>query len=108
MLPDLEKMSLPELKDLQRRVQRAIEDFADRERRKARAIVEEKARELGFSIPELFDDAKGGRKGRAKAVGVPKYRHPENAAVTWTGKGRQPGWFRDALAAGKSPEELAI
>jgi DNA-binding protein H-NS len=26
-----------------------------------------------------------------------KYRHPENAELTWSGRGKQPGWLRDAL-----------
>jgi DNA-binding protein H-NS len=26
-----------------------------------------------------------------------KYRHPENAELTWSGRGKQPGWLKDAL-----------
>lgn len=41
-------------------------------------------------------------------VSVPKYRHPENSAVTWKGMGRQPKWIIEAEAAGKSRDELLI
>jgi DNA-binding protein H-NS len=38
----------------------------------------------------------------------PKYRHPENAELTWTGHGRKPGWIAEALEAGKSLDDFAI
>jgi DNA-binding protein H-NS len=42
--------------------------------------------------------------GRSEA----KYRHPENSEITWSGRGRQPGWFKDAIEAGKSPNSMAV
>jgi DNA-binding protein H-NS len=36
------------------------------------------------------------------------YRNPSNSAETWTGRGRQPKWVRDALARGACLEDLAI
>lgn len=53
-------------------------------------------RELARSYRELSE--KGG----------PAYRNPNNSAETWTGKGRQPKWVRDALARGARLEDLAI
>ena len=40
--------------------------------------------------------------------GGPVYRNPSNSAETWTGRGRQPKWVREALARGLRLEELAI
>jgi len=40
--------------------------------------------------------------------GGPAYRNPSNSAETWTGRGRQPKWVRDAIANGKQLEDLAI
>ena len=37
-----------------------------------------------------------------------KYRHPENAALTWSGRGRKPQWFADHINAGKDPSALAV
>jgi DNA-binding protein H-NS len=34
------------------------------------------------------------------------YRNPVNPAETWSGRGDPPGWFRRALATGRSPESL--
>jgi DNA-binding protein H-NS len=36
------------------------------------------------------------------------YRNPCNSAETWTGRGRQPKWVREALARGLRLEDLTI
>lgn len=50
-------------------------------------------------------------RGAAKAAtkkppSPPKYEN--GAGKTWSGHGKRPGWFVDALAAGKTPEDLLI
>jgi len=40
--------------------------------------------------------------------GGPAYRNPSNSAETWTGRGRQPKWVRDAIDRGARLEDLAI
>ncbi len=100
---DLDAMSLEELKALQKQVAKAIEGYKDRERLKALAELEAKAQEMGFSLSDLL-----GIKKTRKGAGVPKYSHPDDAAVTWTGKGRRPAWVNEALAAGKTMADLAI
>ena len=99
-------MSLDELKRLQKDVAKAIGDFEARRRREARAAVEAKANEMGFTLAELADAqlVKKGSKDRQP----PKYRHPENPAITWNGRGRQPAWIKEGLAAGKSLDDFLI
>ncbi|NLW97843.1 MAG: H-NS histone family protein [Xanthomonadaceae bacterium] len=53
----------------------------------------------------------GGRSGARKTAGrkpagVVRFR--DEAGNSWTGHGKRPGWFKDALAAGKTPEDLAV
>lgn len=53
----------------------------------------------------------GGRKPRkaskvAKAPSVAKYS--DGADRTWSGVGKRPNWFKDALATGKTAEDLLI
>jgi DNA-binding protein H-NS len=38
---------------------------------------------------------------------APKYQNPNNAAQTWSGKGKQPKWVEDVLAQGHSLESLS-
>ena len=101
---DLNSLSLDTLKKLQKNVAKAITSFEARQLKEARAVLTAKALELGYSLEELVG---GGAKPKNPAA-VPKYRHTENEALTWSGRGRKPAWFKEALAAGKSPEEMAI
>lgn len=68
----------------------------------ARRQVIQYAKSLGYSIEELFG---GGGKGERAPV---KYQNPANPSQTWSGRGKRPGWFKDALAAGKSKEDMAV
>ncbi|HEV6964967.1 H-NS histone family protein [Roseateles sp.] len=69
---------------------------------------------------ELFGPAsrgRGKRKGakaaprkttarKARPAGVAKYG--DGTGRTWTGVGKRPNWFKDALAAGKTEADLLI
>lgn len=102
---NLNAMSLKELKDLQAQIGRAIGSFEDRRKKEARARLEEAARELGYSFAELADAAPARVKG---SVSSAKYANPADRSQTWTGRGRKPRWFSDALAAGRNPADLAV
>jgi len=101
---DLEALSLAELRKLDKYVARSISTFENRQKADARAKVEAFSKEMGYSLAELVGhDAKPKRTPAA-----PKYQHPENKALTWSGRGRRPLWFVEALEAGKTAEDLAI
>jgi DNA-binding protein H-NS len=104
MSVDLNSMSLKELKDLHGQVAKAIANFEDRKKKAALAELEEKAREMGFSLAELTGTA----APRKRAPATAKYANPANAADTWSGRGRKPRWFAEALAAGRKPEDMAL
>ena len=101
---DVNSLSLRELKDLQAQVNRAIASYEDRRKKEALIDLEEKARQMGFSLAELT----GGVVTRKRAPAQAKYANPDDVTETWSGRGRKPRWFDAALAAGKSPEDLAI
>lgn len=102
----LDKMSREELRQLQKDVAAALKSFDDRQKKEAQTKLESMAKEMGYSLADFA----GGKKTRAGsgAGGVPKYVHPENPGKTWSGRGRQPQWFKDALASGKTEDDLAI
>lgn len=101
---NLDTLSLKELKDLQSQVNKAISGYEDRRKRKALSELEEKARAMGFSLAELT----GATSSRKRTPLTAKYANPANSADTWSGRGRQPRWFSEALAKGTEPEDLAI
>ncbi|OSP55365.1 H-NS family nucleoid-associated regulatory protein [Pseudoruegeria sp. SK021] len=100
---DLSKLSLEELKILQSNVKKAIDSFEDRRRKEAIAVVEAKAREMGFSVSDLYGTSK-----KDKLPLPPKYRHPEDPSRTWSGRGRKPHWINEATANGQSLDEFLI
>lgn len=101
---DLNALSLKELKDLQSQVAKAINSFEDRRKKEALIELEDKAREMGFSLAELT----GLAPVRKRTPATAKYANPSDPSDTWSGRGRKPRWFEAALRAGKRPEDLAI
>ena len=98
---DLDNLSLKELKKLRNDVDKAIKSFETRKKKEALAALEAKAAEMGFSLGELTG-------GAVKKSAPPKYQNPDNVGQKWTGRGRQPAWFKAAIEAGKSPDDLLI
>lgn len=101
---DLVKLSLEDLKKLRKDVDKAIEDFAERKRAEVRKALEELARKHGMSLSEVLRTDTRRRKGKAPA----KYRNPDDPSQTWSGRGRQPGWYKKAVSSGIPPEKLKI
>jgi DNA-binding protein H-NS len=93
---DLDSMSLEDLESLRGDVDKAITSFKARRLKEAQAAAADLAKEYGFSLEEIVS-AKGSKKPTAPA----KYKNPENDQQTWSGRGRQPKWFKDAVDAGK-------
>ena len=100
---DFDTMSLDELKRLKKELDKAIAHYDDRRKAEARRDLEEKAREYGFSLSEL-----AGAKTTKSGTVAAKYRNPGNPEQTWSGRGRQPVWFREAIVAGAEPDDLKI
>ena len=102
---ELNNLTLAELKALQKAIALAIKNAPDKAKMAARNALEAKAQELGYSLKDLLG---AGVKTRQKRPAVVRYRSPENPSLTWTGAGRRPNWFLEALASGKSPKDLEI
>lgn len=103
---DLSSLNLDELKTLQKDVEKAIRNYEKIRRAEALAAAEAKAKEMGFTLAELLGDKASSSIKRK--INPPKYRHPENPEITWTGKGRQPAWIKEAIENGQSIDEFLI
>ena len=101
---DLDAMSRDELLKLREDVDKALKTLDVRRRAEARKAAEAKAREMGFTLEELV--ASKGAPARQKSP--PKYRNPDDPTKSWTGRGRQPAWIKEGLAAGKSLDDFLI
>lgn len=100
-------------------LQRQAEALRSREKADVVARIKEAIAHYGITEGELF----GGTPARAprrraaakaparkaavkKAASAAKYT--DGAGRTWSGVGKRPNWFKDALAAGKQPEDLLV
>lgn len=99
---DLETMSKEELKKLKRDVEKALDTIDERRKADAIRAAEEAARQYGFSLTDLKETV--GKRSKRPA----KYRNPDNPTETWTGRGRQPKWFKQAIESGKSSDDMLI
>jgi len=63
----------------------------------------------GLTLDEVYPRRGGKGAKSSKSAGAPKYRNPENAAQTWSGRGKRPLWFVAALKKkGVTAESLLI
>ena len=99
---DLSKLDRDELLQLQKDVEAALRNYEKRKRDEALSEMQKVAEKHGLALKDVMP---GGTK---RSVRVPKYRHPENPSLTWSGRGRQPDWFKEAMEAGHSRDDLLI
>ncbi len=102
---ELSNLSLAELKNLLQALPEEIKRREKDEKAKARKDLEAFAAERGFSLEELLGSTKGKKERTPVAA---KYRHPQNAELQWTGRGRQPKWIVEFISAGGTLDQLSI
>ena len=119
--------SLDKLKKEKAKIEKAISVMEANEKKAAMAKVVAIAKESGFDLADLVGGsskrvtkktsasaaktpaARKKKKVAAKRGKVaPKYRNPEDAKATWTGRGKQPIWVRTYLENGGTLESITI
>lgn len=113
---DLTGMTRKQLEKLKADVEKSLEKAAARDLRAAKKAAEKAAAEFGFSLGDLAGGVVAPQKPKraykkrkpTKGAGIAKYHNPKDSTQTWTGKGRQPNWFKAAMAAGIDPAKLEI
>ncbi|HEY4559666.1 MAG TPA: H-NS histone family protein [Lysobacter sp.] len=122
---DLNSMSAKELEALINQAKKRRTVLSKRKPVAAvRKRLEQIARAEGYSIAELF----GARGATPSAAGAgatarkttrkpskmagskvaPKYRNPDNANETWSGRGKQPRWLQAYTSQGRVLDEFLI
>lgn len=101
---NIETASLPELLKAYETISAAIEEKRREEKKVVTRQIRELAKTYNLDIEDiLYEPAKVGR-----SVVKPKYRHPDNPALTWTGRGRTPVWIEELQRQGISKENLRV
>lgn len=99
---DLEKKSLEQLINLKKE----IEILITKKSKEKKSELIKKFRELAKSEGLSIEDILGSETNKPKVKTEPKYINEKGE--TWTGKGRKPAWVVEALASGKTLEELLV
>lgn len=87
----LDKMNVKELRELKSRIDSAIAARQSKDRAELKLKMVALAEEAGLTLDDIIGGKRGGVRNKG-SVAV-KYRHPDDATMTWTGRGRRPRWM---------------
>lgn len=111
-LADLSKMTRKQLETLISNANRALKKIETKEKREAKKAAEKAAAKFGFKLNELVatktPQPEKRTKPKPKSPAVAKYADPADKTKTWTGKGRQPAWYKQAVEAGVDPKSMEV
>ncbi len=102
---DIRQYSTEQLKQLLDTIPAELKRREKETKIKLRQDLEELARKHGFSLEELLGESK---QAKVKGSVAPKYCHPTDVSLTWTGRGRKPLWGSGILDTGGTLESLLI
>ncbi|EZP41761.1 H-NS family nucleoid-associated regulatory protein [Janthinobacterium lividum] len=101
---DLFTMTMLELRKLEDNVKQELNSREREDLNKAREQIMAIAQQAGIPLKQLILDGLHPRTGKVAV----RYRHPDNTAEQWTGRGRQPLWVRQWVESGKSIDLLRV
>lgn len=112
-MTDLKQLSAKELLELSQEAVALAEAKKDEEKKTLRAAIIQQIHDAGYALDDIFPGAaplksKSPTKLAGKPQAAAKYRHPDNPALTWSGRGRKPNWLAAEEAAGRALSEFLI
>lgn len=105
---ELKNLTAKQLDELVAAADRRKTELAREAIATAKARIQKILADIGMSLEELFGKRKGAAGKSTRAKVAPKYRNPQDASQTWSGRGLKPRWMVAALKGGKKPEDFAI
>lgn len=113
---DLGQYTLPQLRELGTRIANEIEKRRSTGKATLLKRLERLAADHGLTLADVIGNAGGPQPKRLtsrpaparKASPAPKYRHPNNRELAWSGRGRRPLWVDAWLAHGGALDALEI
>ena len=104
-MTDLKELSVTELQAMIDNAENALKAKQDSQRKEVYAEIKALAASVGATV-EIHEGDK--RKARKGAKVPAKYRNPNNASITWTGRGVMPIWMRELIESGHDKTEFLI
>lgn len=108
MAVKLDGLSPKELQTLITQAQSRMESARAEHIQGVKAKIDTLLKAEGLQLSEVYA-GRGGKRGKRAGAGIPKYRNPADPSQTWTGHGKKPTWFQQALKkSGVTAESLLI
>jgi len=108
MAVKLDGLSPKELQALIAQAQSRMESARAMHVQGVKAKIDALLKAEGLQLSDIYG-GRGGKRGKRIGAGVPKYRNPADPSQTWTGFGKKPMWFQQALKrSGATAESLLI
>jgi len=104
---DLSSLSVSELRDLQQQIPLELKRREAQDKVNILNEVRAFAKARGYALEDLVSKEAKVKVVTGNKVKV-KYRHPENAELEWTGRGRKPKWVEAWLISGNSLDSLGV
>jgi DNA-binding protein H-NS len=111
MAIDISKLNETQLTALRGRIQARLHELQLEKVARVRDQVIAMITSEGLDYAELMQHTALARRKKnsdRRAKVAPKYRNPADRSQTWSGRGRQPRWFKAALRKGKTERSLLI
>jgi DNA-binding protein H-NS len=110
---DLTQLSIQELNELQRRAAEEKESRKSAAIEEIRKMIVTEAELAGLSVNEIvsfwIDQIPGKKKHASKNKDVVyMYQDPNDQNNKWSGKGRSPAWFAEAINRGVTKDQMLI
>ena len=105
---NLAAMSIDEMWQLHEEISQLLSVRLTSEKRELEKRLAQLRRKKEIPRPENSKSSKEPRERRKYPRVFPKYRNPDEASETWSGRGKQPRWLSAALKAGHKIEEFLI
>ncbi|AXQ20887.1 H-NS histone family protein [Acinetobacter wuhouensis] len=108
MMPDISNLSVEELRKLTAEAEALIESKKDQAVEDAYNQIIKIAESAGLTLEQFIEYGSQKRKKTTRKVVEPRYRNKNNAADTWTGRGKQPRWLVAEIEKGAKLEDFLI
>lgn len=109
MAINLDSLSPAELQALIKSAEAQMQSARKNHVQEVRTKIEALLKNAGLTMAEVYPRRGGQWSKGPKAAVPPKYRNPANPAQTWSGRGKRPLWFSEALRRkGVSADSMLI
>jgi len=101
-------MSEDELAQVIKNAERALDERRKSKRKEIEAQIRRLADSIGMDVQLIERETKPRGSSMKGAKIAPKYRHPSNSQLQWTGRGVAPKWLKELEERGRRREEFLI